>query len=177
MSDSLPHSIQSGPANISTRPAEMRDVSRICEIYNQSILTVATYDIDPEPIDKRYQWLLTMENSNMPVLVAINRNEHVVGWASLSLFNTRPGFIHTLENAIYVCSSSKGIGVGRLLLKKLIEIAGERDTHSIIAKIDSTNTPSIQLHSSLGFVHAGLLKEAGFKFNKWLDVIMMQYMF
>lgn len=157
------------------RDAQLSDIPRISEIYNQSISTAATYDIDPEPVDTRYQWFLSLEKAAMPVLVAVNQDEYVLGWAALSPFNPRPGFRFTLENSLYVCHSSLGQGIGKALLQSLLSRAVKLNCHCLIAKIDSSNIPSIRLHEQSGFVHAGILKQAGFKFDRFLDVTIMQF--
>jgi phosphinothricin acetyltransferase len=161
--------------SFSIRDAEIRDIPRISEIYNQSIPTVATYDIHPEEVDQRYQWFLTLEKEGMPVLVATDCNQHVIGWASLNRFHARAGFRFTLENSLYVCQTARRCGVGRALLHRILQEAESIRAHTIIAKIDSSNHSSIRLHEQAGFQHSGVLRQAGYKFNQWLDVVLMQF--
>jgi phosphinothricin acetyltransferase len=111
-----------------------------------------------------------------PATVAVDADGTVVGWGSLSPFHPRSAYRFTVENSIYLRHDICGRGVGRLMLADLIDRARAIGHHAIIAGIDADQTASIALHRRLGFEHVGHLKQVGFKFGRWLDVIDMQLM-
>lgn len=156
------------------RRAEFRDAPEISDIYNESVATLATYDLDFETKEMRLHWMVEHEKAGYPVYVVEDRAGDVLGWSSLTPFNSRKGYCYTVENAVFVLASQCGKGVGKMLLSAVISKAKEMGKHSIIAKIDSTNQASISLHKALGYEQAGYLKEAGYKFDGWRDVVILQ---
>ena len=99
----------------------------------------------------------------------------VVGYAYATPFRPRPAYRHTLENSVYLRADARGRGVGRLLMAELIaraEACGARQMTAVIG--DSANAASIALHRALGFAPVGTLKDVGRKFDRWLDVVLMQ---
>jgi phosphinothricin acetyltransferase len=108
-----------------------------------------------------------------PVIVA-EEGGAVVAFASLSPYRPRPGYSTTVEDSVYVASSHRGAGVGKLLLGELIERGMAHGFHSIIGRIVGDHSASIALHRSCGFELIGVEREVGRKFGKWLDVAVMQ---
>ena len=100
----------------------------------------------------------------------------VVGWGSLSKFHPREAFRRTVEDSVYIRHDLHRRGLGAALLDDLIARARALGHHTIIAGIDSAQAGSIRLHESRGFVHAAHLREVGFKFNRWLDDLLLQKM-
>lgn len=99
----------------------------------------------------------------------------VLGYAYANLFRQRPAYRFCVEDSIYLRPDATGHGIGRWLLAELIaqcEIRGARQMLAVIG--DSANAGSIRLHRALGFGHTGLLKAAGWKFGRWVDVVLMQ---
>ena len=84
--------------------------------------------------------------------------------------------LYTVENAIYIAPQSRGKGIGTLLLAPLLQIAKNRGLRTMIAGITADNTASLRLHEKLGYAHAGLIREAGWKFERWLDLVFLQKM-
>lgn len=160
--------------NYTIRSAKLGDVPFISRIYNECIDSLATYDLEPEKESTRLRWLLEIEKLGYPVVVVEDSLSEIAGWGAITPFHVRPGFRYTVENAVYVKDNHRGNGVGNLILQSLIDQSSLMNFHSIIAKIDSTNTSSIKLHEKFGFQQTGVLKEAGFKHDKWLDVIILQ---
>jgi phosphinothricin acetyltransferase len=158
---------------VKIRRATESDASAIAEIYNHAITTsTATFDTEEKSADERRRWLAE-HDSNYPVIVAEVDGE-VVGWGSLSRYGERPGWRFTVENAVYVRHDYRGRGIGKLLLEHLIEEARNLGYHCIIAQVVGGNDASFKLHEHAGFETAGVLREAGRKFDRWLDVILMQ---
>lgn len=157
------------------RAATHADLSGILEIYNEAVLnTTASYDYEPRTLEHRVAWFDDHLKNNYPVFVAANDQSRVVGWSALNRFHDRIGYRFTAENSVYVAADQRGKGIGTLLMPPLIDGARDRGLHAILALIDAENESSIRLHARFGFERAALLKQVGFKFNRWLDVVYME---
>jgi phosphinothricin acetyltransferase len=145
----------------------------ITEIYNDAILnTTATFDSCPRTMEEQEEWLGEHDEKH-PVLVAI-RDGEVVGWGSLSSHNDRCCYQNTVEDSVYVKKELRGGGIGTKILERLVVEAGKNGHHVIIARIDAGNEASLRIHRRLGFEEVGRLREVGFKFGRWLDVVLME---
>jgi len=163
------------PAQMKVRPATHDDLPGILEIYNEAVLnTTASYDYEPRTLEHRIAWFEDHVKNNYPVLVAANDQGRVVGWSALNRYHDRKGYQFTTENSVYVAADQRGRGLGKLLMKPLIEAARQRGLHAILAGIDAENEASIRLHASFGFVKVAHFRQVGFKFGRWLDVIYME---
>lgn len=159
---------------ITVRPAKDTDLPSMLDIYNDVIVhTTAVYDYEPHSLSMRKAWFDAKMKDNYPVFVAKD-GEDLVGFSSFGLFRSWAAYQFTVENSVYVATGQRGKGVGKLLLKPLIEAAKERKMHAMIAGIDATNEASIRLHCSLGFSQVAHFKEVGYKFGHWLDLIFME---
>jgi phosphinothricin acetyltransferase len=160
-------------SHVSIRAAKSDDLHVINEIYNYYVLhTTCTYQEDPEPMDGRREWLARHGKSH-PVTVA-EQNGRIVGWGSLSPFHSRCAYRNTVENSVYVEHGFHRRGIGSMILKDLIDRGKAIGHRAIIALIDADQSGSIAMHERLGFQHVGRLKQVGFKFGRWLDVVYMQ---
>ena len=163
------------PAQMKVRPATRDDLPGILEIYNEAVLnTTATYDYEPRTLEHRIAWFEDHAKNNLPVFVAVKDDGRLAGWSALNRYHDRKGYQFTTENSVYVAAGQRSRGIGRLLMKPLIDAARERGLHAILAGIDAENEASIRLHASLGFVKVAHFKQVGFKFDRWLDVIYME---
>lgn len=157
------------------RPAMRDDLPGILEIYNEAVLnTTATADYEPQTLEKRARWFDDHARTNLPIFVAEDADDRVVGWSSLSPYHGRFGYRFSAENSVYVAADQRGRGIGKLLLPPLIEAGQQLGLHAIIASVDASNEASIRLHASCGFEYAGRLREVYCKFGRWLDVIYME---
>ena len=157
------------------RAAAASDMDAIAHIYahhvNHGTATLETEAPDSSEIRRRWTEVTA---KGLPWLVADDDGE-VVGYAYAGSYRPRLAYRHTVEDSIYVRADRLGIGVGRLLMPALIEATRACGMHQIIAVIgDSGNQASINLHRRFGFQDAGLLKDVGFKFGRWLDTVFMQ---
>lgn len=160
---------------IQIRPVQRLDLQSILDIYNEAVLnTTASYDYEPRTLEHRTAWFEDHERLNYPMFVAVNETGQVVGWSALNPFHSRIGYQFTTENSIYIGAEHRGKGIGQLLMPPLIEGARQRGLHAIIAAIDATNEASIRLHARFGFEKVAHLKQVGFKFGRWLDVVYME---
>ena len=97
-----------------------------------------------------------------------------MGFGSYGAFRAWPGYKYTVEHSIYVDGKFRGRGLGKLLLQEVIGCARNQNYHVLVGAIDSQNAVSIKLHERFGFVHAGTIRQAGFKFGRWLDLVFYQ---
>ena len=149
--------------------------SAILDIYNDAILhSTALYEVQPRAPESMTAWFQKKEAHGIPVIGAEDEAGRLAGFATYGAFRSGEGYGPTAEHSIYVHKDFRGQGLGRLLLSRLIDAAAQRQVHSLIGVIDADNAASIALHEKLGFTHAGTLKEAGFKFGRWLDVVFYQ---
>jgi phosphinothricin acetyltransferase len=159
---------------IEYREAIEEYLPQMLEIYNDLILhTTAVYSYDPHTIEMRTEWFKSKQQQGFPVFVA-EENNLILGFATFGPFRSWPGYRHTVENSVYVAATSRGKGIGKQLLAKLIEAAKRLEMHVIIAGIDADNITSIELHRQFGFFEVAHLKEVGYKFGRWLDLKFMQ---
>ena len=155
------------------RLATVRDLERINEIYNHYVhQSTCTYQEEPESSEARRAWFED-HGPRHPVTV-IERDGQVVGWGSLSPYRARSAYRFSVENSVYVDHRRHRQGLGSLLLEDLIARAGALGHHTIIAGIDAAQTASVALHRRHGFETVAHLREVGYKFDRWLDVIFMQ---
>ena len=160
--------------NVTIRPAGEADLPAILDITNDAILnTTAIWSHHATDLENRRHWLRDRQDKGYPVLVA-DLAGTVVGFASFGDFRPWDGYAHTVEHSIYVHRHHHGKGVGKQLMPPLIEAARGLGKHVMIAGIEAGNRGSIHFHHGFGFVEAGRLKEVGWKFDRWLDLVLMQ---
>jgi L-amino acid N-acyltransferase len=163
------------PETIHIRPATAADLAAINAIYNHYVLhSTATYQTEPATDQERADWFAE-HGPEHPITVAMLENT-VVGWGSLSRFHKRAAYRHTVENSVYVHHDHHRRGIGRAILADLIDRARAIGHHTIIAGIDAEQSASLGLHERAGFAQAAHLREVGFKFGRWLDVVYFQLM-
>lgn len=150
------------------------DAPAINSIYNHYVRTsVCTYQETEDTLGDRTAWLDAHPPDYYPATVA-ELNGEVIGFGSLSAFRARSGYRFTVENAVYVRHDLHRRGIGRMLLADLIERSRIIGHKSIIAVIDAEQYGSVTLHRQFGFELCGELKQAGYKFDRWLGVVFMQ---
>lgn len=147
----------------------------ILEIFNEAILhTTALYDYHPRSSASMVTWFQTKAAGNFPVIGAIADSEQLLGFASYGTFRAWPAYKYSVEHSVYVHRDHRGQGIGRALMLRLIAAAQEQQYHVMVGGIDVSNAGSIALHETLGFTHAGTIRQAGFKFGRWLDLAFYQ---
>lgn len=157
------------------RDAQPADLPAIRDIYNDAVLnTTAIWNEQPVDLGNRQAWFSARQTQGYPVLVAVDAEDNVLGYASFGDWRPFDGFRRTVEHSVYVCRNQRGNGLGPLLMSALIERARACDKHVMVAAIESGNTASIRLHERIGFVTTGQMPQVGTKFGRWLDLTFMQ---
>ncbi|GAB6909399.1 GNAT family N-acetyltransferase [Desulfosarcina cetonica] len=160
---------------IHVRDAGREDIDGIVEIYNDAVSnTTAIWNEIEVDAANRLAWLEDRQCVGYPVLVAVDEEGAVFGYASFGDWRAWDGYRHTVEHSVYTHKDHHGLGVGTRLLSALIERARHLGKHVMVAGIEAENIASIKLHQKFGFEHAGRLKEVGTKFGKWLDLAFLQ---
>jgi len=160
--------------NATIRPATTQDLSGILTILNHNILTsTAIYSYSPWNMHQLEQWFAAKQHDQMPVLVAV-MGEQVLGYGTYGMFRPKEGYRFCVEHSIYINEAAQGQGIGSAMMRALIDTAIRQGLHTMIAGIDAANAESIAFHRKFNFTEVGLLKEVGFKFDRWLDLQFMQ---
>ena len=159
---------------INIRPYKTEDTQAILAIINHAILhSTALYDYAIRSYEQQKNILEDKINKNFPVIVA-ELDGNVVGFGMYSEFRFREAYKFTVEHSVYVNENFHGKGIGKLLLQELITLAQKQNLHTIIAVIDSENQGSVEFHEKFGFKTVGIIKESGYKFDRWLHSVFMQ---
>ena len=152
------------------------DAEAVRRIYNAEVVgSTATFDLRPRTADEQAGWMVEHQGT-YPVVVAVDDDGTVLGFGSLSSYRDRPSYSTTVENSVYVDTGTRGKGVGRAILEELVRLGTLHGFHSMIARVGGDNTASIALHQACGFELVGVEREIGRKFNRWLDVAVLQRM-
>ena len=157
------------------RGVEIRDAADIAAIYNyyirETIITFETEEIDTAEMENRIKKII---EAGYPFIVH-EENNKITGYAYVGKFRERSAYSESLETSIYLDINEKGRGIGRKLYKRLIELSQEAGVHVLIGVVSYPNLASQRLHESVGFEKAGVIKEAGKKFGKYIDVEFWSY--
>lgn len=159
---------------ITTRLVEPRDALALMGIYNAEVLeSTVTFDLVPRTLEEQTVWI-NDHSGSYPALVAVDAQDLVIGFGSLSPYRDRPAYTTTVEDSIYVANEHRQKKVGTLLMGELIDLGRDHGFHSVMARIVGGHEASIALHRHYGFTVVGTEREVGRKFNTWLDVVLMQ---
>jgi phosphinothricin acetyltransferase len=157
------------------RPSVESDLPAITEIYAEAVRHgTGTFELEAPSLAEMTARRTDVLGKKLPWLVA-EREGVTMGYAYANHFRPRKAYRFCLEDSIYLHPDARGRGVGKLLLTELLarcEAAGARQMLAVIG--DAANAGSIGVHAALGFTHTGVLKASGWKFDRWLDVVLMQ---
>lgn len=157
------------------RTSTEADLPAITAIYADAVLHgTGTFELEVQDEAEMARRRADVLGKGLPWLVA-EQDGQVLGYAYANHFRPRRAYRFCLEDSIYLHPDARGRGVGTLLLAELIarcEAAGARQMLAVIG--DSQNLGSVGVHRRLGFEHTGVMKSAGWKFDRWLDVVLMQ---
>ncbi|CAM4210803.1 GNAT family N-acetyltransferase [Kerstersia similis] len=162
-------------AGLTLRAAQADDAAGIAEIYNDAVRhSTAIWNDTVVDAGNRAAWLAARVQDGFPVLVLTDAAGAVLAYGSFGPWRSFDGYRYTVEHSVYVRSDSRGMGLGRRMLAALIDAARAQGRHVMVAAIDASNEASIALHRQLGFEESGVVREAGFKFGRWLDLLFMR---
>ncbi len=155
------------------RLAEQPDAGAIQAIYNLEVTTAtSTFDLVTRSLADQEAWLAARTGA-FSAIVALD-GEKVVGFASLSPYKDRAAYATTVEDSVYVARDRAGQGIGTALLGHLLDVATASGFHAVMARIEASSAASRAIHERCGFELVGIERQVGRKFNRWLDVAVMQ---
>lgn len=161
---------------IAVRAATEADLPGILAIYNDAVTnTTAIWNETESTLEARRSWMAERTGRGFPVLVADDNGE-VAGYATFGDFRPHEGYRFTVENSIYVRTDRRGRGIAAAMMPPLIKAAEKLGMHAMIAGIEAENVASIRLHERFGFREVARMPEVGRKFDRWLDLVLMQRM-
>ena len=162
-------------AEVTLRTAGEGDAAAIAAIYAPHVRQgLATFELTPPDAVEMATRMRAIADAGHPWIIA-ERASRAVGYAYAGPYRLRPAYRYTTEDSIYLAPDAMGQGIGRRLLDALIAACEARGDRQMIAVIgDSGNAASIGVHAAAGFAHVGVLRSAGRKFGRWIDVVLMQ---
>ena len=163
------------PGDVVLRAAVHADADAIAAIYGHHVATgTGSFEVEPPGVARMAERMAAIRAEGRPWLVAAKAGV-VVGYAYAGIYRPRLAYRYAAEDSVYVAPEAIGQGLGRALLAALIDACTTRGDRQMIAVIgDSANAASIGLHAAFGFTPVGRLAAVGRKFDRWLDVVLMQ---
>jgi L-amino acid N-acyltransferase YncA len=159
---------------IKIRAYQTEDTQAILDIINYNILnSTALYDYNIRTYEQQRAILEEKIAKQFPVIIA-ELDGVVVGFGMYSEFRFREAYKFTVEHSVYVNNDFHGKGIGKILLEELIQLAKKQGLHTMIGVIDAENQSSVDFHEKFGFKTVGIIKESGFKFDRWLHSVFVQ---
>ncbi len=144
-------------------------------ILNEVIVhSTAIYDYAPRTPAMMQAWFDAKEKGSYPVIGLIDDGDTLAGFATYGPFRNWPAYKYTVEHSIYIEKSYRGRGLGKVLLPAIMDAARDQQYHVMIGGIDGSNAASIALHEKFGFTKCAEIRQAGFKFGRWLDLVLYQ---
>ena len=160
--------------NATVRNAVSSDIPSILEIVNHAIIhTTSNYNYEVQSLEIQTKWFKDKVDKKFPIIVAVLERK-VIGYGTYGTFREKIGYQFTVEHSVYVAENHIGKGIGKLLLAALIQLAKNQNLHVMIGAIDAQNQSSIAFHEKFGFETVGNIRQVAFKFNRWLDLVLMQ---
>ena len=152
-----------------------RHARETLDILNEAIVnSTALYDYRPRPPESMAAWFRAKDAGHYPVIGATSGDGRLMGFATYGVFRAWPAYKYSVEHSVYIHKDHRGKGIGGALMRQLIDAARKQQYHVVIGGIDLANRGSIAFHERLGFTHAGTIRQAGFKFGRWLDLAFYQ---
>jgi len=156
------------------RPAKKTDAAAVAEIWNPAIRdSLATFNCVEKSLHEIERMIEQKKAAGHGFLVA-EENEKQFGFAYYGQFRGGVGYARTMENTIYLAPEAKGRGVGRDLMVALEDHARDAGAHLLFAGVCSENPAGLAFHKAVGYTEVARLREVGRKFNRWLDLVLLQ---
>lgn len=152
-----------------------RHARAILDIFNDAIAhSTALYEYQPRTFATIEAWFADKAAGGFPVIGIEDDDGTLMGFGTYGVFRGKPAYKYTVEHSIYVSGRFRRRGVGRRLLEAVVRAAIDQDLHVLVGGIDAANAASIALHEQCGFTACGVVRHAGFKFGRWLDLAFYQ---
>jgi L-amino acid N-acyltransferase len=152
-----------------------RHAQPILAIFNDAIVnSTVLYEYKPRTMEMMAGWFEAKQKGNFPVIGVEGQSGEFMGFASYGTFRAWPAYKYTVEHSVYVGARFRGQGIGKRLMKEIIAAAQGQNYHTLVGVIDASNLVSVRLHEAFGFTCCGTIRQAGFKFGSWLDVLFYQ---
>ncbi|RLJ59094.1 phosphinothricin acetyltransferase [Litoreibacter meonggei] len=156
------------------RPARPDDAAGILAILNPLISeTTITFSAEQLSVSNLHEALSENQRQSAPYLVA-DSSGAIDGYAKYGPFRAGDGYARTAEITVHVAPAARGRKLGRRLVNALNDHASNAGIHSLIAGISAENVPAMEFHRKLGFEQVGLVPQAGYKFGRFIDLVLMQ---
>ncbi|HEV7730810.1 MAG TPA: GNAT family N-acetyltransferase [Candidatus Binatia bacterium] len=157
------------------RDATAADLPAILAILNDVLVSsAAIWRDDPETPAERATWFAERTRRGFPVLVAVDDDDGVLGFASYGDFRALSGYRTTVEHSIHIRSDRRGGGLGTVLLDALVERARAAGIHVMVAGVDGGNAGSLRFHVARGFQEVARMPQVGRKYGRWVDLVLLQ---
>jgi len=156
---------------VSVRPARESDAAAIAAIWNPVIRDTA---VTFTTLEKTREGLRADIAARGPCFLVAEAGGRVAGFATCFQFRGGPGYARTLEHSVILAPAARGYGLGRALMAALEEAARARGAHALWAGISGENPAGVAFHAAIGFAHVARLPEVGFKFGRWMDLVLMR---
>ncbi|HET7774169.1 MAG TPA: GNAT family N-acetyltransferase [Burkholderiaceae bacterium] len=166
-----------GTSNDATvlREARAEDMPAVLAIYNAEVRnSTSTYQYAERTLDEQLALLSSKQAAGDPFVLAELADGSVGGYATYGPFRPREGWRFTVEHSVYLREDCRGRGLARPLMRHIMAHARARGFHSMVGVVDASNTASIRMHQAMGFQVAGVMREGGYKFDRWLDCAFLQ---
>jgi len=155
--------------------ASLADMPAVLAIYNDAVAqSTATYDYEPRTLDEQVAVFEQKMLDGYGFFVARTPDGTVAGFSTYGLYRTRPGWRFACEHSVYVAAPWRGRRVGLSLLAPVMRHARQRGFHTMVGVVDAENAASLRMHRRAGFIEIGTMREGGYKFDRWLDVALLQ---
>jgi len=142
----------------------------ILDILNEAIAhSTALYEYRPRTPESMQSWFVEKAAGRFPIIGAAEGGT-LLGFATYGTFRARAAYKYTVEHSVYVHKEHRGRGIGTALMHELIALAREQQYHVLVGGIDIANAVSVAMHERLGFTYAGTVRQAAYKFGRWLDL-------
>lgn len=156
--------------------ATRAQASDCAAIYNYWVKhSSASFDTEGRDAARTEAWHVQHQPDRYPLLVAVDADETVVGWGSLTPWSSRSGYRHTAEISLFTHADHLRRGIAREIGHALLEHARAHSLRVLLARLEAGNEPSRRLFAQLGFREVGTMHAVGHKFGRWLDVLLLEY--
>lgn len=156
------------------RLATAEDIPQVLDIFNDNIRnSTAIYMYEEQTLEQRLAWFEGKQATGEPLFV-FEEGGVVMGYATYGAFRPHPAYKYTAEHSVYVHKDHHKKGIATKLMDKLLKVAQDAGVKTLVACIDAENAGSIYMHEKIGFTYSGTIRNAGYKFGRWLDLAMYQ---